>query len=51
MSAPEYEIQRKALKEKIEGTTTFDLKNLFGEDASVTEIMKFLDWLDYIKRV
>ena len=47
----EYEIQRKTLKEKFEGTTTFHLKNLLGEDASVTEIMKFLDEVNYIKRV
>ena len=30
IECPEYEIQRKTLKEKIECTTTFDLKNLPG---------------------
>ena len=50
IECPEYEIQRKTHK-KIEGITTFDLKNLLGEDASVTEILKFLDKVGYIKRV
>ena len=35
IECPEYEMQVKTLKEKIEGRTTFDLKNLLGEDASL----------------
>ena len=51
IECPAYKIQRRALKEKIEGKTTFNLQSLLGEDAPVPDIMEFLVKIDFIKKI